>query len=84
MLTTATIAMLIDDLGIVLSIVGATGSTIVSYILPGLCYLLLFPKRATRWVGLVLLIAGVCFMSVSLYLIFFGASVGHRRALASI
>ena len=83
-LTTATIAMLIDDLGIVLSIVGATGSTIVSYILPGLCYLLLFPKRATRWVGLVLLIAGVCFMSVSLYLIFFGASVGHRRALASI
>ena len=32
---TATIACTVDDLGLVLSVVGATGSTIVSYILPG-------------------------------------------------
>ena len=81
--TTATIALLVDDLGVVLSVVGATGSTIVSYILPGLCYFLLFPKRGTRYVGLVQLIAGITFMTVSLYLIFFGKSAGHRRALAS-
>ena len=32
---TAIIACTVDDLGLVLSVVGATGSTIVSYILPG-------------------------------------------------
>jgi len=79
--TTATIAFLVSDLGLVLSVVGATGSTIVSYILPGLCYFLLFPKRGTRYIGLAVLIAGLTFMSVSLYLIFFGASMGHRRML---
>ena len=79
--TTATIALLVEDLGIVLSIVGATGSTIVSYILPGLCYYLLFPKRATRGVGLLLLVAGLTFMTVSLYLIFFGRAPAHRRLL---
>merc|ERR1712157_156686 len=33
------IAMCISDLSFILSIVGATGSTIVSYILPGLIYI---------------------------------------------
>ena len=27
-----------EDLGFVMSVVGATGSSIVSYLLPGLCY----------------------------------------------
>jgi amino acid permease len=81
--TTATIAFLVEDLGLVLSVVGATGSTIVSYILPGLCYFLLFPGRNTRYIGLLILCAGLTFMTVSLYLIFFGASLGHRRMLAA-
>ena len=70
--TTATIACTVDDLGLVLSVVGATGSTIVSYILPGACYFLLFPERASRWLGLMILTMGLIIMPVSLYLIFFG------------
>ena len=33
------IAMVVEDLGIILAIVGATGSTMVSYILPGILYI---------------------------------------------
>lgn len=32
------IAMILTDLGVILSLVGATGATIVSYILPGIAY----------------------------------------------
>ena len=39
LLSSLSIALIITDLGVILSIVGATGSTIVSYILPGLIYL---------------------------------------------
>ena len=61
----------------------STRKAIVSYILPGLCYFLLFPGRNTRYIGLLILCAGLTFMTVSLYLIFFGASLGHRRMLAA-
>jgi amino acid permease len=37
------VAMVVDDLGVILSIVGATGSTTISYILPGLIFLKLHP-----------------------------------------
>ncbi len=30
--------MTLEDLGVILAVVGATGSTLVSYILPGLIY----------------------------------------------
>ena len=36
------IAMVLDDLGFVLSLVGATGSTAICFIIPGYCYLSLF------------------------------------------
>ena len=42
-----TIAFFVKDLGIVLSIVGATGSTLISYILPGLFYVVLY--KADGW-----------------------------------
>jgi len=70
-LTTASIALAISDLGLVLSVVGATGSTIISYVLPGASYFLLFPERKSRWLGFVLLCLGLCIMPLSLYLIFF-------------
>jgi hypothetical protein len=38
------VATLVRDLGVVLSVVGATGSTLVSYILPGACYARLHPE----------------------------------------
>jgi hypothetical protein len=60
------LAMIVDDLGIILALVGATGSTLVSYILPGLIYLKLHPDspRLMAWVQL---IAGLCVTPVSLY-----------------
>lgn len=39
------VAITVSDLGVILSLVGATGSTIVSYILPGFCYYLTFKDR---------------------------------------
>lgn len=48
------IAMVVNDLGVVLEIVGATGSTIISYILPGVFYYYVeFPKlRCDAYHGL--------------------------------
>ena len=69
-IATGAIALCVDDLGIVLAVVGATGSTIVSYILPGLCYFVLFPRRATRWLGLLILLMGCVVMPTSLYFLF--------------
>jgi len=70
-MASGTIAFFVSDLGLVLSVVGATGSTIVTYVLPGACYFRLFPSRPSRWVGLALLLAGALFICpVSLYLIF--------------
>lgn len=43
--------MATSDLGVVLSLVGATGSTIVSYILPGFVYYLTFKdeESSPKW-----------------------------------
>ena len=58
-------------LGLVLSVVGATGSTIVSYILPGLCYWRLCPnpRDPLRLCALALLVFGGGVMVLSLALI---------------
>jgi len=71
LLCTGGIAMVVSDLGLVLSVVGATGSTIVSYILPGASYFLLFPERPSRWVGFLILCLGLIIMPLSLFLIFY-------------
>ena len=42
------IALVITDLGVVLAIVGATGSTMISFVLPGFCYQSLFPHRSLK------------------------------------
>ncbi len=41
-------AIFAQDLGVVLKFVGATGSTTVSYILPGVCYACLYKDRRHR------------------------------------
>lgn len=48
----------------VLSFVGSTGSTIISFILPGLFYFSLFNKEESKikWAALGLAIYGVCVM----------------------
>ena len=39
------LAMALTDLGVILSVVGATGSTTISYILPGLFYFKVFEEQ---------------------------------------
>ena len=65
------IALLVSDLSLILSIVGATGSTTVSYLLPGLCYwrLCADPRARLRRAALGLLVFGVAVMILSLSLI---------------
>lgn len=65
------LALAVSDLGVMLSIVGATGSTIVSYILPGLCYYRLHPRpHLQRNVALMQLVLGCIIMPVALVIIF--------------
>jgi len=58
------VAMVIDELEVVLGFVGSTGSTIISFILPGLFYFTLFRSEAgkTKWFALALTIYGVFVM----------------------
>ena len=68
------IAMVVTDLGIILSIVGATGSTTMSYILPGYFYFQMFKtddkKYWIKYGALALLILGSCVIPFSLTVIF--------------
>eukprot|EP01094_Clydonella_sp_ATCC50884_P008936 TRINITY_DN18477_c0_g1_i1.p1 TRINITY_DN18477_c0_g1~~TRINITY_DN18477_c0_g1_i1.p1 ORF type:complete len:478 (-),score=136.09 TRINITY_DN18477_c0_g1_i1:172-1605(-) len=66
--TTYTVAMLFDDLGVVFGLVGATGSTTICYILPGLFYF--GSKRGEPWdsltaLSLVMVCIGFTIMIVS-------------------
>ena len=71
------VAFFVDDLGVVLGIVGATGSTLISYILPGLFYWSLHRERTVqRWLAGALCGWGLLVVPVCLTLIFMGAS-GH-------
>ena len=74
LLLSTLLACAVDDLSLILSLVGATGSTIVSYILPGSCYFLLYREpHLLRWAALALLVAGAVIMPLSLTLIFLPA-----------
>jgi amino acid permease len=67
------IGLTVDDLGVLLSLVGATGSTIVSFILPGFLYYLMFKDKGPAWkVNLALAqgILGVFIVPICLTLIF--------------
>ncbi|BEI91516.1 uncharacterized protein CcaverHIS019_0403360 [Cutaneotrichosporon cavernicola] len=62
------IAFLVDELDIVLSFVGSTGSTIISFILPGFFYFRLYrdQRGLTKWFALALGIYGVAVMTFCL------------------
>lgn len=65
------IALAVSDLGLVLGVVGATGSTIVSYILPGFCFMRLGPKSGVKHlVAIGMLAAGCVIMPLALTLLF--------------
>ena len=70
LVASSAIALRVRDLGVVLSFVGATGSTIVSYILPGACYFSLCKSAGRkRFLGLLQLCLGCVLMPLSLTLI---------------
>jgi len=72
-----TIAMMVSDLGIILGVVGATGSTMVSYILPGAIYIKLHPhKHFLRSLAHLQLIMGVLIIPTALYFVVFKGAVG--------
>lgn len=63
------VAMSTNDLGVMMSIVGATGSTIVSYILPGAFYYYIHRRDNTikKKLALLLLIAGIVIIPLCCY-----------------
>lgn len=64
------LATIVDDLGVVLALVGATGSTLVSYILPGLIYVKVYPhKDASLALAYMQLCLGILLMPLALYFI---------------
>ncbi|ETO28288.1 amino acid/polyamine transporter [Reticulomyxa filosa] len=63
------LALVVNSLGVVLAIVGSTGSTTISYILPGLFYYLTFKNDKTnkmKYLALALAILGCCVVPFAL------------------
>ena len=71
---TLVVALFLTDLGTVLAVVGATGSTIVSYILPGAIYWSIHTSEATtkRWLAGLLFCVGCVIIPVALTFIALG------------
>jgi amino acid permease len=64
-------AMSVTNLGSVLELVGATGSTAVSYILPGAIYWRLHPNaHPLRYIAAIQLAVGCCIVPIALTFIF--------------
>ena len=65
------VALSLESLGTMLAVVGATGSTLVSYILPGGIYFLVCPDGgAKRYVAAGMCLLGCFIMPTALFLIF--------------
>jgi len=67
--TTFIVSMLVDDLGLVLGVVGSVGSTTISFILPGILYAMMHkddPPSRVRLYAKLLALWGVLVMVVSL------------------
>jgi len=72
------LAMAVDDLGIVLALVGATGSTLVSYVLPGLIYIKIYPHNDTsKILAYIQLLLGIVIIPLALYFIVTNREVNH-------
>ncbi len=79
LVSTAT-ALAVSDLGVVLAVVGATGSTMISFVLPGFCYVSLFPNSSLkRRFALAQLCAGVVIMPLALGIIIAERATERRR-----
>jgi len=74
------IAMTVTDLGTVLGVVGATGSTMVSYVLPGAIYIKLHPSgtgsNSLYFLARLQLTLGMIIIPVALYFVLFKGGAG--------
>lgn len=62
------LAIIVDDLGVVLAMVGATGSTLVSYVLPGLLYVRVYQQMdLSKVMAYIQLGVGIVIIPVALY-----------------
>jgi len=61
------IAIVVKDLGTILGLVGATGSTTVTFILPGFIYFKTFPNGKLRYLALLQMCLGFVIMPIALY-----------------
>ncbi len=67
------ISLSVSDLSVILSFVGATGSTLVSFILPGFAYYIMFDEDGPtfkRYAALTLGIFGLIIIPICLTFIF--------------
>jgi amino acid permease len=70
------ISLFVTDLGTILAVVGATGSTMVSYILPGGIYIKLHPNfTITKALAYLQLIVGCIIIPTALYFVVFCGAV---------
>eukprot|EP01083_Nonionella_stella_P139071 423438_1 len=77
-LVTFGVSMITDDLGIVLDFVGATGTTIIAFILPGLFYYYLpdkvfdyhYKRRYKKYVAVGVVVLGMIIMPFSVTMLF--------------
>ena len=72
--TSLIIALTVKDLSLILSFVGASGSTTVSYILPGIFYYKMFKNEGPKWkrtLSLVQFCVGLVIVPVCLFLLVF-------------
>lgn len=70
---TFVVALSISDLGLILGIIGSTGSSMICYILPGISYWVLFKDEGPVWkryAALAMAIFGMIVMPVCLTTLF--------------
>ena len=71
LLVTGAVALTVTNLGTVLGLVGATGSTAVTYILPGAIYYRLHPhSHPLRYIAALQFVVGCCITPIALTFIF--------------
>jgi len=64
------LAMIVEDLGVILALVGATGSTLVSYVLPGLIYIKIYPHMdLSKLLAYLQLVVGIVIIPLALYFV---------------
>lgn len=69
------VAMILDDLGVVLALIGATGSTVITFILPGAAYYVMFKDDESQpiwklYAAQFIFVFGCIFMPVCLIFVF--------------